>query len=103
MLLAGFSFGAWVGLRVGCEHPRVSHLIGLGLPVNSTDFSFLRPCNKPKLFVHGSNDAHGTVENINTLIRTVSRDNRLIELDVVDHYVAGKPGQLDRAVTDRLT
>src|SRR6059058_4252225 len=41
LLLAGFSFGAWVGLRVGCEHPRVSHLIGLGIPVNRSDFSFL--------------------------------------------------------------
>jgi len=34
--------------RVGCEDPRVSHLIGLGIPVNSTDFSFLRKCDKPK-------------------------------------------------------
>ncbi len=56
LLLAGFSFGAWVGMRAGCEDPRVSHLIGLGIPVNSTDFSFLRQCEKPKLFVHGSND-----------------------------------------------
>src|SRR5260370_22912927 len=103
MLLAGFSFGAWVGLRVGCEHPRVSHLIGLGLPVNSTDFSFLRPCNKPKLFVHGSNDEHGTVEKIKTLIRTLSGDNLLIVVDVVDHFFAGKLVPLDRPVTTFLT
>src|SRR5256885_14700097 len=56
LLLAGFSFGCWVGMRVGCQDPRVSHLIGLGIPVNSTDFSFLRKCKKPKLFVQGSND-----------------------------------------------
>src|SRR5882762_5656499 len=35
LLLAGFSFGSWVGMRVGCEDPRVSHLIGLGIPVNN--------------------------------------------------------------------
>ena len=48
LLLAGFSFGAWVGLRVGCEEQRVSHLIGLGIPVNSSDFSFLSQCKKPR-------------------------------------------------------
>src|SRR5271166_4366784 len=41
LLLAGFSFGSWVGMRVGCEDQRVTHLIGLGIPVNNTDFSFL--------------------------------------------------------------
>src|SRR5437867_11523021 len=30
ILVAGFSFGAWVGLRVGFEHLRVSDLLGLG-------------------------------------------------------------------------
>src|SRR3981189_2773689 len=36
LLLAGFSFGSWVGMRVGCEDPRVSHLIGLRIPGNNT-------------------------------------------------------------------
>jgi uncharacterized protein len=42
LLLAGFSFGCWVGLRVGCSDARVSEVIGIGTPVNSTDFSFLQ-------------------------------------------------------------
>ncbi len=103
LLLAGFSFGSWVGMRVGCEDPRVSHLIGLGLPVNSTDFSFLRSCNKPKLLAHGSNDEHGAIEKVKTLVRTLSGDNRLVVVDGVDHFFAGKLGQLDRAITTWLT
>src|SRR5271170_3382880 len=51
LLLAGFSFGSWVGLRVGCEDARVTDLIGLGIPVNSVDLSYLRECTKPKLFI----------------------------------------------------
>ena len=39
IILAGFSFGAWVGLRVGCEDARVTSLIGLGLPVDRSDLS----------------------------------------------------------------
>src|SRR5690348_5472353 len=39
IVLAGFSFGSWVGLRVGCEDVRVTSLIGLGLPVDNVDVS----------------------------------------------------------------
>jgi len=103
LLLAGFSFGAWVGLRVGCEHPRVSHLIGLGIPVNSTDFSFLRRCAKPKLFVHGSDDEFGVIEKVRTLIGSTHGENHLVIVEGADHFFAGKLDQLDAAITNWLT
>src|SRR5258705_1433849 len=99
LLLAGFSFGSWVGMRVGCQDPRVSHLIGLGIPVNSTDFSFLRQCNKPKLFVHGSNDEHGAIEKVKALVPTLPGNNHLVVVDGADHFFSGKLDQLDRKST----
>jgi len=103
LLLAGFSFGSWVGMRVSCEDSRVSHLIGLGIPVNSTDFSFLRQCHKPKLFVHGSNDEHGAVEKVKAFIPTLPGDNHLVVVEGADHFFAGKLAQLDRAINAWLT
>ena len=103
MLVAGFSFGAWVGMRSGCEDPRVSHLIGLGIPVNSTDFSFLRQCNKPKLFVHGSNDEHGTIGKVRALIPKLPGENHLVVVEGVDHFFAGKLDQLGRAINAWFT
>jgi hypothetical protein len=103
LLLAGFSFGAWVGLRVGCEDPRVSHLIGLGIPVNSTDCSFLRECQKPKLFVHGSNDEHGAIAKVKALIASLPGENHLVVVEGVDHFFAGKLNELDAAITTWLT
>jgi uncharacterized protein len=103
VLLAGFSFGASVGLRVGCEHPRVSHLIGLGIPVNSTDFSFLRQCAKPKLFVHGGNDEFGAVAKVKALVASIPGENHLVVVEGVDHFFAGKLNELDAAVTNWLT
>jgi len=103
LLLAGFSFGAWVGMRVGCEDARVSHLIGLGIPVNSTDFSFLRKCNKPKLFVHGSNDEHGAIEKVRALIPTLPGDNHLVVVQDADHFFAGKLDQLGGAINAWFT
>jgi alpha/beta superfamily hydrolase len=103
LLLAGFSFGAWVGMRVGCEDARVSHLIGLGIPINSTDFSFLRQCNKPKLFVHGSNDEHGDIEKVRALIPALPGSNHLAVIEGVDHFFAGKLDQLARAINAWFT
>jgi alpha/beta superfamily hydrolase len=103
LLLAGFSFGAWVGMRAGCKDPRVSHLIGLGIPVNSTDFSFLLQCNKPKLFVQGSNDEHGAVERVKALIPTLPGGNHLVVIEGVDHFFAGKLDQLGRAINAWFT
>ena len=71
LLLAGFSFGAWVGLQVGCRDSRVSELIGLGLPVNSTDLSYLRVCARPKLFVQGTHDQYGARDKVEALLATV--------------------------------
>ena len=103
LLICGFSFGCWVGLRVGCVDDRVTELIGLGTPVNNTDFSFLRSCVKPKLFVHGANDEHGEVAKVETLVGTLPGENRLVVVSNADHFFAGRLSELDNAVRAWVT
>jgi alpha/beta superfamily hydrolase len=99
LVVAGFSFGCWVGLRMGCEDERVVELIGLGTPVNNTDFSFLKSCAKPKLFVHGSDDEHGDVNTLEQLVEELPGENRLVIVPDAGHFFAGKLDHLDRAIT----
>jgi alpha/beta superfamily hydrolase len=103
LLVAGFSFGCWVGLRVGCEDKRVIELIGLGTPVNSTDFSFLRSCSKPKLFVHGANDEHGEIRKVQALVESLPGENRLVVVAGADHFFVGKLEQVDGAIRSWIT
>jgi len=103
LLVAGFSFGSLVGLRIACENPRVSHLIGLGLPVNNSDFSFLSHCSKPKLFVHGGNDEYGAVDKVKALVASLPGENHLVVVDGADHFFAGKLHQLDGAINTWFT
>ena len=98
LVLAGFSFGCWVGLRVGCEEARVTRLIAIGTPVNSSDFSYLLQCAKPKLFVHGSNDEHGAIAKVRELVKSLPGESELIVVDGVDHFFAGKIEQLGSAI-----
>ncbi|MBI3404515.1 MAG: alpha/beta hydrolase [Acidobacteria bacterium] len=100
ILLAGFSFGALVGLRVGCIDTRVTRLIGLGLPVDKSDVSFLRECRKPVLFVHGGNDQFGSRANLEAAVADVPGPKKLVFVDGADHFFAGKLDQLDSAIRE---
>jgi uncharacterized protein len=100
VMVGGFSFGSWVGLRLGCRDSRVQQLIGLGIPVNSTDFTFLEQCNKPKLIVQGMNDEHGSWEKVEQVVARVAGDTRLVFVREADHFFAGHLDELDRALTE---
>jgi hypothetical protein len=102
LLVAGFSFGCWVGLRVGCADDRVNELIGMGTPVNSSDFSYLQKCEKPKLFVHGANDEHGEIAKVEVLVESLPGENRLVVVGGADHFFAGKLDQVDAAIRNWL-
>jgi alpha/beta superfamily hydrolase len=102
LLVAGFSFGCWVGLRIGCADSRVEKLIGIGTPVNNSDFSYLRGCAKPKLFVHGSNDEFGDLERVVTLVNSLPGENQLVVVEDVDHFFAGKIDELGKSVREWL-
>ena len=99
-LLAGFSFGCWVGLRAGCEDKRVHLLIGLGAPVNNSDFSYLLQCPKPKLFVHGEKDQFGDPAKLKGLVATFPGENTVVVVDHADHFFAGQLHHLDAAITN---
>lgn len=99
LLLAGFSFGCWVGLRAGCEDARVQRLVGIGAPVNSSDFSYLTTCAKNKLFVQGANDEHGDIHTLQKLVATLPGENKLVVISGVSHFFAGKIEELSLAIT----
>lgn len=100
LLLAGFSFGCWVGLRAGCEDARVTSLIGLGAPVNNADFSYLKECGKPKLFVQGGKDQFGDAEKLRSLVNSLPGENKLVVVENADHFFAGKLNELHAAITN---
>ncbi len=99
LLLGGFSFGSWVGLRIGCSDPRVTELIGIGVPVDNSDFTYLWSCAKPKLFVHGAKDEHGARRKVEELVAALPGENRLVFVNDADHFFTGHLTEFDRAIT----
>jgi uncharacterized protein len=90
VLLAGFSFGSSVGLRVGCGDERIERVIGLGLPVDNVDMSFLGTCTKPKLLIQGGNDQFGARARLETLFGTLPEPKQLVIVEGADHFFTGQ-------------
>jgi alpha/beta superfamily hydrolase len=85
LIVGGFSFGAWVASRAACERPDVDAVFLIGTPVNKYDFSYLRNCEKPMLFVHGTQDEHGDVAKLEKLVPTV-RNAETVIITGADHF-----------------
>ncbi|PLS20605.1 alpha/beta hydrolase [Neptunicoccus cionae] len=54
--VAGFSFGAWIGMQLLMRRPEISGFISVSPPANMYDFSFLAPCPASGLIINGSGD-----------------------------------------------
>ena len=54
--VAGFSFGAWIGMQLLMRRPEITGFISVAPPANMYDFSFLAPCPASGLVINGTAD-----------------------------------------------
>lgn len=101
-LIAGFSFGSAIGLRVGCADPRVKKLIAIGAPVRMHDRAVLLACHKPKLFIHGANDEIAPLAPIEELVNSLppETDCRLVKIAGAGHFFDDQLEEMMAAVTE---
>jgi len=100
--LAGFSFGSRVGSEVALDDKRIVRLISIGTPVNKYDFSYLKECRKPILFVHGDEDEFGALENLKSLVEQVAEntDTKLVVFENCGHFFDKHLNELKDAIRD---
>jgi len=103
IMLAGFSFGAAVGLRVGCPDDRVQAVVGLGLPVGAIegrhyDYEFLKSCGKPKLFVSGTRDQFAPRGKLEQLVQALPDPKKLVLVEAADHFFEGRLREMRDAI-----
>jgi uncharacterized protein len=102
ILVAGFSFGSSVGLRAGCGDPRVKQVIGLGLPVDNIDMSFLSACRKPKFIIQGGSDQFGARSSVEALFATLPEPKRLVFVEGADHFFTDRLDEVAAAIDSWL-
>lgn len=85
LIVGGFSFGSWVASRVACEIADVSAMFLIGAPVDRYDLSHLRSCEKPVLFLHGTEDEFGDAAKLEALAAGV-RNAETVIIGGADHF-----------------
>jgi alpha/beta superfamily hydrolase len=98
--MAGFSFGARVGLTVGAREPRVEKLLGVGLALNMFDYSFLAATPKPKGIIQAANDEYGGRAPVQAAVATFMEPKKLWIVDEATHLFPQHLGPLEAAAGD---
>ena len=98
--LAGFSFGSWVGLKVGAADPRVDALIGLAAPANLFDYGFLKGCGKAKLFVHGTADTIAPLAAFERIFAGIAPPKKLVRIEGGSHLLAEHLDQVEAVLAE---
>jgi len=96
VLVAGFSFGASVGLRFGCGDTRVHRLLAIGTPANWLTPGILDTCAKPIAFIHGERDHMATLAALEGL---VGRE-RIRVIAGADHFFEEQLDELRAAIAE---
>jgi alpha/beta superfamily hydrolase len=83
--LAGYSFGAIVGLSVACADDRVRAIAIVSMPPGSEQGSQLRGCTKNKLLVSGTDDMVVPLEQAKRMSREAAEPKQFEVITGADH------------------
>ena len=78
--IAGYSFGAWIGLQLLMRRPDINNFIAVSPPANEKDFSFLAPCPASGLIVQGGKDEIDNPFLVETMARKLNQQ-RNVDID----------------------
>lgn len=70
--IAGYSFGAWIGLQLLMRRPDINNFIAVSPPANEKDFSFLAPCPTSGLITQGCIDEIVTPASVTALVKRLN-------------------------------
>lgn len=88
--VAGFSFGAWIGMQLLMRRPEITGFISVAPPANLYDFSFLAPCPSSGLIINGSADKVAPPKDTKALVGKLHEQKGITithtEIEGADHF-----------------
>ncbi len=104
--IAGFTFGAYIGMQLLMRRPEIEGFISLAAPANLYDFSFLAPCPSSGLFVHGDHDRIAPHKDVAIALEKVKTQKGVIlQTEIIEdanHFFDDKHAEVIAAVEQYL-
>lgn len=105
--VAGFSFGAWIGMQLLMRRPEVRGFVSVSPPANMYDFTFLAPCPTSGLIIQGEQDEVVPIEYVNKMVDRLHAQKGIEityrTLRDASHYYQGRLSELRELVRGYLT
>lgn len=103
-IVAGFSFGSWIGMQLIMRRPEINFFVSIAPPVGKYDFSFLSPCPIPGLVVQGDLDSIVAEESVMELVERLSKQKHCkVEYRTIngaDHFFRSKLEDLEQILEE---
>lgn len=99
-IVAGFSFGAYVGLRVAATDDRAQVLLGLGVPARLFEGDTLQGCHKSKFFLHGREDEVAPYELTEQWFEQVPAPKSMVAVRGADHFFQGRLDEVQALIVN---
>jgi hypothetical protein len=97
-MIAGFSFGSRIALRIGAQRPDLRKVIAAGFPTVYKDRSYLDPCTVPRTFLHSTNDEFGPKEELAAVVAELDGPPELVFIESRDHFFVDALDAFEAAV-----
>ncbi len=76
--IAGYSFGAWIGMQLLMRRPEIKGFMSISPPANLFDFSFLAPCPSSGIIVQGLSDEIVTASAVQKLVDKLKTQKHIV-------------------------
>jgi hypothetical protein len=104
--IAGFSFGAWIGMQLLMRRPEIRGFISIAPPANMYDFTFLAPCPASGIIVQGTGDTVVTPNSVQKLVDKLRTQKHITihhdEIPRANHFFENELDDLMKSVDGYL-
>ena len=90
LAVVGFSFGSWIALAVGENHPAVAAIVAIAPPVRMFDFGYVNSASKPTLIVYAENDQYTPAATTKAWLESAKQPIESVLIPEADHFFGPK-------------
>lgn len=98
LVLAGFSFGSRIALRLAGEEAGIERVIAVGFPTTIPDHSYVNKVKIPKYFVQSTEDAFGPREQFSAFYHALPEPKHLDWVPAADHFFKDALDEFEGAI-----